>query len=130
MAEPADAPDVAHDDKPVLDSPKNPWPVFLTLLLANGWFLRPVPFDQRARKDTVPQTQRNAMLRVPVFAAAWIAAFAVLPLWATTLCLAAWLVKVVPGIRQVGQSFQSVGPDDPPTRVRGAEAAAAGMAPT
>lgn len=75
-----------------------PWPVFVTLLLANGRFLRPIPFDQR----------------IPLFVAAWIAAGLLLPMWVVALALAGWLVKVVPGIRLVNQRFQNVGSHEEP----------------
>ena len=114
LHEPPDAPDVAPDADPVLDSPPVPWPLFLALLLANGWFLRPVPFDQRPGKDTVPQRQRSAMRRIPLFVAAWIAAALVLPMWVVALAFAGWVAKVAPGIRRVNARFQNVGPDEEP----------------
>lgn len=114
LAEPAGAPDVPHDDAPALDSPPVPWPLFVTLLLANGWFLRPVGFDQRPGADTIPKRQRNAMLRIPVFVALWIAAALVLPVWGVALLFGAWLALVVPGIRMVNASFQNVGADEEP----------------
>ena len=113
-AEPADAADAPHDDAPELDSPQVPWAVFITLLLANGWFLGPAFFDQRPGEDSVPKRQRNAMLRVPVFVALWIAAAWLLPLWAVALLFTAWLVKVIPGIRMVNANFQNVGPNEEP----------------
>ena len=114
LEQPPDAPDVALDADPVLDSPPVPWPLFVTLLLANGWFLRPVPFDQRPGKDTVRQRQRNAMRRVPLFVAGWIAAGLLLPIWLVALAFAAWVAKVLPGIRIVNARFQNVGPDEEP----------------
>jgi len=120
LAEPADAP---YDDAPVLDSPHVPWPLFVTLLLANGWFLRPVGFDQRPGVDTVPKRQRNALLRIPLFAALWIAAAWVLPVWGVALLFVAWLALIVPGIRMVNASFQNVGPEEEPASRRGARAA-------
>lgn len=114
LAEPADAPDVAPDADPVLDSPPVPWPIFVALLFANGWFLRPVPFDQRSGRDTVPQRQRNALLRIPLFVAAWIAAGLLLPMWVVALAFAGWLAKAVPGIRLLNQRFQNIGPDEEP----------------
>lgn len=109
-----DAPDAAPDADPVLDSPPVPWPLFVSLLLANGWFLGPVPFDQRAGKDTVSQRQRNAMLRVPLFVAVWVAAGLLLPMWVVALAFAGWLAKIVPGIRLVNEQFQNVGPNEEP----------------
>lgn len=114
LREAPDAPDAAPDADPVLDSPPVPWPLFVTLLLANGWFLRPVAFDQRPGMDTVPRRQRNAMLRIPLFVAAWIAAGLLLPPWLVALAFAGWLAKVLPGIRMVNARFQNVGPNEEP----------------
>jgi hypothetical protein len=115
LQQPADAPDVPHDDAAVLNNRPIPWPLFIGMLLANGWFLRPVPFDQRpGKKNTLPTRQRNAMLRLPLFVAAWIAAFAYLPLWLVALALAGWVAKITPGVRMVNAQFQNVGPDEEP----------------
>ncbi len=113
LREPADAPDALPDANPELDSPPVPWPIFVTLLIANGWFLRPVPFDQRAGENTVPKRIRNAALRVPLFVAAWVAAGLFLPGWMVALVFAAWVVKVVPGVRLVHDRFQNVAPGEP-----------------
>ncbi len=101
-----------YDDDPVVDTPNVPWVMFLLMLLSSGWFLRPVGFDQKPGKDTVARRQRNAMLRISFFLTAWIAAFTLLPLWAATLALVGWIVKVAPGIRIVQREFQNVGPDE------------------
>lgn len=114
LAEPAAAPDVPHDDAPQLDQGPAPWPVFVTLLFANGWFLRPVYFHQDQGESTVRRRMRNAMLRVPLFVAAWIAAFAFLPFWIAGLAFVAWVAKIVPGVRQVNALFQNVGPEESP----------------
>ena len=113
LAEPAHAPDVSHDDDPDLDSPSFPWPLFVTLLLANGWFLRPTPFDQRAG-GTIAARQRNAALRIPLFLAAWVAAFTFLPPWLPALALAGWVAKITPGVRMVNRRFQNVGAHEEP----------------
>lgn len=113
LREPPDAPDAAPDPDPELDTPPVPWPVFVALLFANGWFLRPLPFDQRPGPDTVPRRQRNAVLRIPLFAAAWIAAALLLPAWLVAAVLVAWLALVVfPGTRMVQRRFQHVGPGE------------------
>jgi hypothetical protein len=114
LQEPRDARDVAPDADPVLDAPPAPWPLFVALLVANGWFLRPVPFDQRPGRNTTPQRLRNAGLRIPLFVAAWIVAGLLLPMWVVALAFAAWLAKIVPGIRLVNRRFQNVGPDEEP----------------
>jgi len=113
LAEPVDAPDVAHDDAPVLDGRPIPWPFFLTLLLSNGWFLQPAPFDQRTG-DTVTRRARNALIRIPFFLAAWVATFAVLPLWASSLALAVWVAWVTPGVRRINARFQNVASNEEP----------------
>ncbi len=115
LRDPEDAPDAAIDADPSLDTPPTPWPVFVTLLLANGWFLRPMPFDQRAGENTVPRRIRRAALRVPLFVAGWIAAGLVLPGWIVALAFAVWLARVVPGIREVNARFQNVRPGEEPT---------------
>lgn len=114
LREPADAPDAALDTDPEVDSPATPWPLFVMLLLANGWFLRPVPFDHRPGEDTVPRRIRNATLRIAGFVAAWIGAALVLPGWLVLLLFAGWVAKVLPGVRLVHERFQSVGADAEP----------------
>jgi hypothetical protein len=114
LNEPADAPDMPLDDHPVLDASPVPWPIFVTLLLANGWFLRPVGFDQRPGVDTVEKRQRNALLRIPCFIGLWLVAAFALPFWGVALLLAVWLAIVAPGIRMVNASFQNVAPNEEP----------------
>jgi len=114
LREPPDAPDAEPDAAPELDGAAPPWPLFVALLVANGWFLRPVPFDQRAGEDSVPKRIRNAALRIPIFVAAWVAAGLLLPAWLVALAFAAWVAKVAPGIRVVHRRFQNVAPDEEP----------------
>ena len=64
LQEPADAPDVPHDDAPVLSDRPVPWPVFIALLIANGWFLRPVGFDQRPRAHSSSWTAQSQSTRL------------------------------------------------------------------
>jgi hypothetical protein len=105
---------VPHDDDPVLDGESIPWPLFISLLLANGWFLRPVPFDQQVGGAPIQVRLRNAALRIPIFAAAWVAAFSVLPLFLPMLALAGWIAKITPGVRTITRRFQHVGPGENP----------------
>ncbi len=116
LRDPPDALNVEIDADPVLDAPPVPWPAFIALLFANGWFLCPVPFDQKPGRDTVRQRQRNALLRIPLFVAAWILAALLLPMWVVALAFAGWVAKVVPGIRAVNRRFQNVGPEEEPAR--------------
>jgi hypothetical protein len=111
---PPDAGDAPLDVDPELDSPPVAWPLFVLLLFANGWFLRPEPFDQRSGEDTVPARQRAALRRIPIFVAGWIAAGLLLPAWLVALAFAGWVVKIVPGLRTVHARFQNVAPDEEP----------------
>lgn len=118
LQEPADAPDAALDEAPELDASAPPWPVFVLLLLANGWFLRPVPFNYRPGENTVPARIRNAFLRLTGFVGLWVAAGLFLPTWAVALAFTGWMVKVAPGIRLVNERFQNVGPTEEPAGAR------------
>ena len=96
--------DAALDTDPPLDSSGIPWPLFVPLLLANGWFLRPRAFESYARIAW-------AAVRLPVFAGAWIAAFACLPTLPVAAVLAGWVAYITPKVRWLGREFQNV--EDP-----------------
>ena len=112
--EPVGAADAPPDENPEMDSPPVPFPLFVMLLLANGWFLRPEFFDQRPGDDTVPRRQRNALIRLGLFVAAWIAAGALLPGWLVGIAFVAWMAKVAPGVRMIYERFQNVGATEEP----------------
>ena len=57
---------------------------------------------------------RNAFIRIGLFAAAWVAAFSVLPLWIPTLALMGWIAKITPAVRTINNRFQNVGPNETP----------------
>ena len=112
--EPETAPDALHDDNAVLDSASVPWPVFVSLLIANGWFVTARPFGHRMGRGSPANRIRNAMLRIPLFLAAWVVMFTFLPLWVAGLALAGWVAKIVPVVRTIHERFQNVGPDENP----------------
>ena len=90
--------DALLDDKPELDSKGRPFPVFVALLLANGWFIRPVPFLLTNSKLSALQRIKRAARRIPIFLAVWIAAFLILPVnWVATAAIAygIWLTPIV-----------------------------------
>lgn len=93
--------DAAFDEQPVLDSKGIPWVAFASLLIANGWFLRPQGFSG-------PSAIAAAALRLVAFVLAWIAGFALLPALPVAVALAAWAVYIAPQVRWVGQEFQNV----------------------
>jgi hypothetical protein len=96
------------DDAPVLDTKAPPWPLFILMLLAHGWFVRPKVFPL-GRTDDKPSANPQAMVpRLLGFAGLWIAAFALLPAAWVSLALAAWVAFVWPGVAQIHREFQNV----------------------
>ena len=85
------------------------------ILVANGWFLKPVLFGHRPEGPTVATRQRNAMIRLVLFIAAWVAALVYAPIWMVAAAFAGWVAKITPGVRMVNRLFQNVGPDEEPT---------------
>jgi peroxiredoxin len=108
LAEGSDGADAAYDDQPEMDSASIPWPLFVSLLIANGWFLRPVPFGQRKHGPTPQQRIQIAMVRLGGFAALWIAAFAMLPTFPVVAVFVAWIAWIIPKIRWVNLEFQDI----------------------
>jgi hypothetical protein len=92
--------DAPLDDDPPLDSTGIPWPIFASLLIANGWFLKAMGFKS-ARHVLF------AGLRILGFVGAWIAAFLWLPTLPVAVVLGAWVVYITPKLRWVGQQFQN-----------------------
>lgn len=118
LGKPSDAPDASLDDAANLDGRSRPWILFLTMLLGNGWFLKPAFFDQRTGnnpKDNVNRRIRIALVRAVIFVAGWIAAFALLPFWIPTVSLVAWSVMIAPKILAVNKAFQNVAPGEEPS---------------
>lgn len=108
--------DAQLDREPELDSKGRPFPVFVALLLANGWFIRPVPFLNTNSKLSSLQRAKRAMRRIPIFLSFWIAAFLILPTnWVATAALAygIWvsviLVTIFRGLQQVSEP-ENTGP--------------------
>ena len=100
--------DAELDTKPRLDSRGIPWPLFMSLLVANGWFIKPKPFSFLREGPPVKQRARRALLRVPLFIAAWVVAFALLPSLWVGIALIAWAAWLTPQIRFINRQFQNV----------------------
>ncbi len=101
LASGASAEDAPLDRSPELDSKGIPWPIFASLLIANGWFLG-------ARGFRSPRHVVGAGFRLLAFAAVWIAAFAWLPTWPVAAALVGWIAFITPKLRWVGRQFQHV----------------------
>lgn len=93
--------DAPLDRKPELDSRGIPWILFASLLIANGWFIRPRGFSNA-------RLLPYAAARLVAFVLGWVAAFAFLPALPVALGLAAWVAWIAPRVRWLGREFQQV----------------------
>ena len=99
--------DAELDTEPKLDSRGLPWPIFLSLLVANGWFIKPKTFPFSRNGPPVRQRVKRAFVRIPFFIAAWIIAFIALPgLWVGAALLG-WAIWLTPHIRVINSQFQN-----------------------
>ena len=96
-----ETPDATLDVDPPFDSKGAPWPLFASLLIANGWFVSARGF--KSLKHVV-----NAEIRLLGFIGAWVAAFSWLPTLPVAVCLAAWGIYITPKVRWVSKEFQNV----------------------
>lgn len=106
-----EAPDAGLDAPPAVDLRGTPWPLFVLLLLANGNFWRPKGFGlQRRGPDDVEARAKRAVLKLALFVAGWVAAFALLPAAWVALALLGYAAVAAPGIAEMHRAFQSVDP--------------------
>ena len=85
-----------------------PWPLFAALLVANGWFIRPLAFPYMSDD---PQGERRVPLasaRLIGFAGAWAAAFWWGPPLIVGAALAAWFAWITPKLPFLNGEFQNV----------------------
>jgi len=107
------AEDPPLDDSPEIDRKAPPWWLFVLMLLAHGWFLRPKGFPL-GRADEEPSADPKDMIpRIVAFVGAWIAAFLFLPTGWVALGMVAWAALVWPGLAVVHREFQNVPNGDP-----------------
>jgi hypothetical protein len=99
--------DAELDRKPKLDSRGIPWPLFVSLLVANGWFIKPRTFGFMSNGPSVERRAKRAVLRIPFFLAAWGIAFAQLPIAWVGLALLGWAAWLTPHIRFINKQFQT-----------------------
>jgi hypothetical protein len=105
------APDAELDTPTKVGMKGIPWSLFVLLLLANGNFWRPKGFAlQRRGPDDVGARAKRAAVKLALFVAAWIGAFALLPAGWVALALLAYAAIAAPGIVEVHRSFQSMEP--------------------
>ena len=108
-----DTGDADLDESPEFRLQDLSWPVFLAILLAHGWFLRPRALPI-AREGDKPSAQlQSVKRRIVVFVGAWIAAFAFLPTSWVALGLVVWIVLALPGVVEIHRQFQHVPTGEP-----------------
>jgi len=89
-----DVGDAAHDEDPEIDQRSIPLPIFIALVLANGWFVGARSFAYSPDGPTTPRRFAIAALRLACFVLAWIAAAAWLPPAPVALAFVAWAAWV------------------------------------
>lgn len=100
--------DADLDLDPKLDAKSPPWPLFVCSLLANGWFMRPVPFPQLPNGPSAQERIQRALKRFAGFVVAWIVALIVLPTLPVLIALALWGAWIAPKVMMVNRSFQHI----------------------
>jgi hypothetical protein len=92
--------DAAHDDDPVVDRVPPPRIVFLSALIANGWFLGVKAFAYSPGVRPVPLRFTIAFSRWLLFLAFWATALAFVPTVLVGLAFAGWVAWIVRDIRR------------------------------
>lgn len=114
LAKTGEVADAPLDTPAVLDMKAPPRPLFLLLLLGNGKFLRAKPFPlSRTGVEDIGPRSRRAVRNIVIFAAAWAAAFVVLPAtWVLATALV-WAIALAPVLVKIHRHFQSVPQGEP-----------------
>ena len=71
--------DAELDLKPKLDMRGIPWPIFVAVLTANGWFIKPKVFPHLPDGPSIKLRFLRAFLRIPLFIGLWVLALNELP---------------------------------------------------
>lgn len=108
LAGPTDAADAAPDTDPPLDSRGLPWPLFASLLIANGWFIRPLGFVQTPGGPTPQRRILRALLRLVGFVVLWGVALWWLPTLVVAGAFALWTAWIAPKLRILNDEFQDL----------------------
>ena len=100
--------DAELDESPHLAKRDRWWPYNVAIMLAHGWFLRPKAFPLARSGDKPSAKPKRMKWRLTVFAAAWIAAFALFPSNWVAMGLAVWGALALPGVVEIHRQFQNV----------------------
>jgi len=105
--------DAVLDEAPEFAREDLSWPLFVAFLLAHGWFLRPKAFPL-GREGDKPSANFLAMKwRFLGFAAAWLAAFTLLPTAWVLAGMAVWGAIAWRGVAELNQQFQNESTGEP-----------------
>ena len=120
LAEPPDAPDAPMDEPERYDmAVSTPWPLTVTLLLANGNFLRPVVIPlERGGEEKLARGVTVALAKWAAFLAAWAGAAWLLPAWIVGLAFVIWAAAATPGIVAFHRDFQNEPSGEPEVHSR------------
>lgn len=107
--------DAPLDHAAEMDAKPPPWPFFVSLLLAHGWFIRPKVFPLAKPEDPDWIPPQKVIPRLVGFVALWIAALVFLPTLWVGLAFAAWVALIWPGVAEIHREFQNVPDGEPDT---------------
>ena len=99
-----DEADAPLDERPDMDTRRTFFPLFVAMLMAHGWFLRPKVFSYQG--DGVNPMTRfpHVMTRLVAFIFLWVTAFVIAPKWALVALLLYGLIAI-PGVVKVYTTF-------------------------
>tara|TARA_B100000497_G_C7667853_1_gene402775 strand:+ start:681 stop:1049 length:369 start_codon:yes stop_codon:yes gene_type:complete len=95
------------DEEAELDSKHYPFPFFLLMVFASGWFIRPNYFVMATNDHSLGQIKKQfvvARRRIILFAIFWIAAIILLPYWLTVVIFLIWVAIITPQIYELYRS--------------------------
>ena len=92
---------------PCLGAKNAPWPLFLLILTAHGWFLRPRAFPLSREGDRKRVSPAAMLKRVYGFLALWVVLLLVLPIVWVGVAALAWLALLTPGLIEIHRQFQN-----------------------
>ena len=90
------------------------WFMFLSIMLAHGWFIRPKAFPLARKGDKRSARPSRMGRRIALFVAAWAVAFVLFPVGWVVSSLVLWGALVWPGIATVNRQFQNISEAEPP----------------
>ena len=99
--------DAELDTHPKMDNRNAPWPVFMLLLLAHGWFLRAKTFPLAREGDKASAKITKMPLRIAGFFLLLVALAITMPIEVFALILALWIAKVAPSLMVIHRRFQN-----------------------